>query len=206
MSHIVAGFNNIALYRASTPTLVNNQGASLGLDVNGNLLVSLAGDTVNISAGIADQTAFTAGATVQMPVGGVYQVTPTTLTDGQAAAIAVDVNRNIKVTLATLLAGEDLTNNVIKVEERFSYAGYTTAQAAVTIKSGAGFLHTVTIAGGTAGAVTIWDNTAGSGTVIIGAFTPGNVTVPVTLTLDVTFATGLTFTTAAATVITFSYR
>ncbi len=136
----------------------------------------------------------------------IYNTTAPTLVNGQEVKPQADVNGNQKQTLATLIAGEDLTNNVLKVEERFSYASYSTAQTATTIKSGAGFLHTVTILGGTAGAITVWDNTAGSGTTILPAFTPGNVTVPVTLTIDAIFSTGLTFTTAAATVIEFSYR
>ena len=93
-----------------------------------------------------------------------------------------------------------------QVEQRFSSVAYSTAQTATTIKSGAGFLHSVTILGGTAGAITVWDNTAGSGTTILPAFTPASVDVPVTILLDVVFSTGLTFTTSANTVIQFSYR
>jgi len=71
-----------------------------------------------------------------------------------------------KVTQGTLLAGEDLTNNVIKVENRFSYATIATATT-TTIKSGAGFLHRITVSGGTTGAIIVYDNTAASGTKII---------------------------------------
>ncbi len=158
------------------------------------------------AAGVADKSTFVPGTTLEQPVGGIYQTTPDTLTNNQTGAVGIDANRNMKAVLATLLAGEDLTNNVMKVEQRFSFASYSTAQAATVVKSGTGFLHTVTILGGTAGAITVWDNTAGSGTTILPAFTPGNVTVPVTITLDVSFATGLTITTAAATVIALSYR
>jgi len=136
----------------------------------------------------------------------VYNSQTVTETDQQVALLQLDVDGNTKVTQATKLAGEDLTNDLIKVEERFSSASYSTAQTATTIKSGAGFLHTVTILGGAAGAITVWDNVSGSGTTILPAFTPGNVTVPVTLTINAIFSTGLTFTTAAATVIEFSYR
>ena len=123
---------------------------------------------------------------------------------GSVTASGSTLSQNVN--LATLIAGEDLTNNRIVVEERFSYSSYSAAQTATTIKSGAGFLHSITLLGGTAGAITVWDNTAGSGTTICPAFTPGNITVPVTLKLDVSFTTGLTFTTAAATVLVFSYR
>lgn len=92
------------------------------------------------------------------------------------------------------------------VEQQFGTIAYSTAQTATTIKTGAGFLHSVAILGGTAGAITVWDNTAGSGTTILPAFTPANVNLPVTILLDVAFSIGLTVTTGAATVIQFSYR
>lgn len=119
---------------------------------------------------------------------GVYNATINTLTTGQSSALAVDVNQNL------------LHNGAV-----FTYLGINTS-ATTVVKNGSGFLHTITIAGGTAGAITVYDNTAGSGTTIIPTFTPGAVSVPVTLTLDVTFATGLTIVTSAATVITVSYK
>lgn len=75
-----------------------------------------------------------------------------------------------------------------------------------TVKSGAGTLHTITIAGGTAGAITVYDSTTASGTEIIPAFTPAAVTTPVTLTFDIAFATGLTIVTGAATVLAVSWK
>lgn len=96
------------------------------------------------------------------------------------------------VDLSSAIAGEDLTNDVLKTEQRFSYTNCT---ADTAVKSGAGFLHTVTImptdAAATAGSIILYDNTAESGTII------GTITVtaawvaPVTLTFDVNFATGL---------------
>lgn len=108
-------------------------------------------------------------------------------------------------TLTTLLAGEDLSANVIKTEERFSYLTINTA-ATTVIKGSAGFIHAITIVGGTAGAITVYDNTSGSGTTIIPTFTPGAVSVPVTIILDEVFGTGLTIVTAAATILNVSYR
>jgi len=135
----------------------------------------------------------------------VYNTTAPTLTNGQEVKPQADVNGNQKQTLATLIAGEDLTNNVLKTEQRFSYAAISTATT-TTVKSGAGFVHTITIAGGTLGAITVYDNTAGSGTAIIPTFTP-TATLPCpTIILDETFSTGLTIVTAAATIINVSYR
>lgn len=107
------------------------------------------------------------------------------------------------------LAGEDLTNDVMKVEQRFSYANITTATT-TTVKSGAGFLHAITFNTPVASSViTIYDNTAGSGTKI------GTITLPAVLLaqgaytapLNVSFTTGLTIVTAtAASDLTVSYR
>lgn len=120
-----------------------------------------------------------------------------------------DTNNYLKNSLSTLIAGEDLTNDRMKVEQRFSYANCTSDTA---VKSGAGFLHTVTImptdAAATAGSIILYDNTAESGTII------GTITVtaawvaPVTLTFDVSFSTGLYvgFTTTNDVNVTVSYR
>ena len=78
----------------------------------------------------------------------------------------------------------------------FKYTNIT-GQAATTIKSGSGVLHTICV--NTAAAtetITIYDNTAGSGTKI-GTATVYASTNPC-LTYDVNFATGLTLVTATA--------
>lgn len=99
------------------------------------------------------------------------------------------------VTLQTLIAGEDLTNNVIKTEQRFSY--YTSFGTAVgTVKSGAGFLHNIVITNpmmfGAAGTISVWDNTAASGTPMGTITIPaGTVLGPITVPFDETFSTGL---------------
>lgn len=114
-----------------------------------------------------------------------------------------------EVTMGSALAGEDLTNDVLKVEQRFSFSNVT---ADTAVKAGAGFLHTVTLmptdAAPTAGSIILYDNTAESGTII------GTITVttawlaPVTLTFDCSFSTGLYvgFTTTADVNVTVSYR
>lgn len=92
------------------------------------------------------------------------------------------------VTLGTLGAGEDLTNDVLKVEQRFSYQALTSL-VTLTVKSGAGFLHTLTIGNISGPTIELYDNTAASGTLIgrINAGGPMN-----TYTFDASFATGLT--------------
>lgn len=182
------------VYNSTLPTFTNGQRGDLQLNANGGLI--LGGGTV--ASGATD-------ANNPIKVGGVYHTTAPTFTDGQRGDLQLDNNGNVKDTLATLIAGEDLTANVMKVEQRFSYASISTATT-TTVKSGAGFLHTLSILGGTAGAITVYDNTAGSGTTICATFTPGSVSTPITLTLNVSFGTGLTIVTGAATVITVSYR
>lgn len=100
------------------------------------------------------------------------------------------------------LAGEDLTNDVQKVEQRFNSSNITTATT-TTVKTGAGMLHSITINTTAAGTITIYDNTAGSGTKIgtIAASAAGP-----TFMYNVSFSTGLTIVTGAASDITVSYR
>jgi hypothetical protein len=140
---------------------------------------------------------------------GVYNATPITLTDGEGAAQALDVNQNGMVTLATSVAGEDIANDVLKVEQRFSGL-YMTADTSV--KSGVGFLHTITFtcidAAPTAGTIIVYDNTAESGTTI---YSETFTTTPFrgyTVTLDCSFTVGLYvgFTTTADVGVTVSYR
>lgn len=140
---------------------------------------------------------------------GVYNATAPTVRDMQNEDIQLDVNGNLKQTLGTALAGEDLTNDVLKTEQRFSYVNIS-ADAAV--KSGAGFLHTVTFAqidaAPTAGTIIIYDNTAESGTIIFSSTWTTAVFYPTTVTIDASFSTGLYvgFTTTADIGVTLSYR
>lgn len=129
-------------------------------------------------------------------------------TSGDERAMTIDESQNLNVNLGTLIAGEDLTNNVLKVEQRMSYANIATATT-TTVKSGAGFLHSIVINKHVAtGIITVYDNTAGSGT-LIATITTGAALLsdpPLTAILDVSFATGLTIVTSQAENITISYR
>jgi len=131
-----------------------------------------------------------------------------------------DANGNLKDTLNTLLAGENLTTNRLNNEPIYSYANITTNTTTV-VRSGAGTFHGFTVNNNgftTAGTITITDNTAAGGTAI-GTWTiplepPGTVLlattyVPPQLPLDISFATGLTIVTATtvpAPNITVAYR
>jgi hypothetical protein len=113
-----------------------------------------------------------------------------------------ETNQATKSTLATKIAGEDLTNDKLVTEQRFSTTYISTATT-TTVKSGSGLLHTIVVNGGTAGTIIVYDNTAGSGT-IIASFDSTNALA--TYTFNCTFATGLTVVTGAATKVTVNYR
>ncbi|MFA5990440.1 MAG: hypothetical protein WC803_12665 [Sphingomonas sp.] len=169
-------------YNAEAPTYQNGSQTTLQQDRRGNL------KTVGSS---------------------VYNATAPTLANGEVATQQLDVNGNLKATLATAIAGEDLTNDVLKVEQRYSYA-YCVADTLV--KTGAGFLHTLTFsptdAAATAGTIFVYDKTTEATPTIFSYTIPAAALVPVTVTLDVSFTTGLYigFTTTADVAVTVSYR
>lgn len=124
---------------------------------------------------------------------GVYKATPVTRTDGQKSDLVTDAQENWKVTLATNIAGEDIANDVTKVEQRF---GSTRCTADTLVKTGVGFLHSIVVSQPssstpTAGVLTVYDNTAESGTVLFQHYFPASaVTSPVTITLNSSFSVG----------------
>jgi hypothetical protein len=128
------------------------------------------------------------------PVGGEYRASSTTYTDGDGTVMQTDINGNVKQTLATAIAGEDLTNDVMKTEQRFSYALYSGASITNTVKSGAGFLHLINIGSISMPTISLYDNTAASGAMI--QTFPASIPVGSYL-LDVSFATGLTIITTS---------
>jgi len=87
---------------------------------------------------------------------------------------------------------------------RFNKLAIKTATT-TTVKSGAGFLHSITVLGGTLGTIAVYDNTAASGTEIAPTFTPAAGAME-TLIFDCQFSTGLTIITGAATVLSVSYQ
>jgi len=120
-----------------------------------------------------------------------------------------DSNNNAPVSLGTTIAGEDLTNDVMKVEQRFSYLNIPSA-ATTTVKSGSGLLHSIIITnpGATSNTIKIYDSTAASGTVIVDWSTSGGTPAAGSYIFDVSFTTGLTVVTAGTTSpnLTVTYR
>ena len=129
-----------------------------------------------------------------------------TLAGGETprAYMRVDVRR-----LLETLAGEDVVNDVMKVEQRYAYS---LVAANTAVKSAPGFLHSLTFscndAAPTAGTIDVYDNTAASGTKIFSWTLPATAFTPYSVIIDATFATGLyvAFTTTADVNVTVSYR
>ena len=121
-----------------------------------------------------------------------------------------------KVTKATTDAGEDVTNDVQKVESRFTNlpTGGTTSKmsADTAIKNAPGFLKRITCwsdAAATAGNIKLLDSTAaGAGNVLLDFDVLAVAYLPFTIEFDVPFSVGLYFdvTTTADLFCQVSYR
>jgi hypothetical protein len=119
--------------------------------------------------------------------------------------VFTDSNGNLPVNLGTALAGEDITNDVLKVEQRFTPLEISTAIGTL-VKTGVGVIKSITFNNvGTAWEVDVYDGTASTGT-SIGKIRGAGVT---TLTYDGAFSVGLFVDTVKGTTpgnITVSYR
>lgn len=80
------------------------------------------------------------------------------------------VNQNAQplVDMGTQIAGEDIPNDILKVEDQ---ANYTNASASALVKTGAGRVFGIVVNSHSSGTIKLWDNTAGSGTVLVNTFT-----------------------------------
>lgn len=115
------------------------------------------------------------------------------------------------VTLDTLLSGEDQTNNLLRVEHQYSRG--LAVGADTLIKTGSGYLHSLTCwgsdAAATAGDIAVRDaTTSGAGTIILDYQVAAAITTPQNWVLDIPFTTGLyiDFTTTNDVTCTVSYR
>ncbi len=138
---------------------------------------------------------------------------------GNVAAAASDSGNPVKTggvynsTLPTYTTGQRGDSQISSFGEtavvsRNKYF-HSSASGATTVKSGAGRLHTLTIAPAAASfvTVTVYDNTAASGTIIAVLRVEGasNSTSSQAYVFDVEFSTGLTVNASAAADITSSY-
>ena len=116
--------------------------------------------------------------------------------DGQPTGGASDVD------LGSLIAGEDLINDVLKTEDRSTY---TNISASALIKTGAGRLKGFMVNSHTSGTLKLWDNTSAATTVLLDTITfnagPVQFNYP-----DVEFGTGLYATVGGTANITIFWK
>lgn len=95
--------------------------ANASLDGSGNLKVAVTGAGSGGTSSV-DESTFTAGVSAGTPAMGVYEVTPTALTDGQLGIVELDENRNLCVNVkaggagggaVTIADGADVTEGAI---------------------------------------------------------------------------------------------
>lgn len=131
----------------------------------------------------------------------VYNATPPTLGDLEPGAFQADVNGNTKVTAATYGAGEDLVNNRLLIEQRYSNSGVLTSDTTVKTGTGyvAGFVLSCADAAPTAGTIDLYDGTSAAGTKIGTAAFTTTWFAPVYVPVWTEVATGIfvDFTTTA---------
>lgn len=134
-----------------------------------------------------------------------------TFTDLTAMGLlSCDTSGNLRMTLNTLLSGEDQTNNVMRVEGQFSTSAVVTSDTQV--KASAGFLQCIMImpndAAPTAGTIVVYDNTAESGTAVFNWTLTTAVFVPFQICPQRVMANGIYigFTTTADVNVSVSYR
>lgn len=195
-------------YNASGVTLSDGQSGSFQGDSSGNLkIVSGTGASSTQVQGAAADSAAIVGNPV--PVGLKYEATQTARQDGDVVTVAGDAYGNIKTYESYKYAGEDLTNDVTKTEQRFTAVQVT---ADTQIKATAGFLHTLTFscndAAPTAGSIIVYNNTAESGTILYSETFDTTAFRGYSVLIDGSFTTGLYvgFTTTADVAVTVSYR
>lgn len=131
------------------------------------------------------------------------RVTPQTGTAGSV----VGSGNPLYVTLETLIAGEDLTANVMKVEQRFSYH-HQSAVGTTVIKSSGGFLHAINVGTSSSGGpIVLYDSASGTSGTIIATIGTTTTTDPLpTRTYDVSFVNGLVAANVGTQAFTVSYR
>lgn len=91
-------------------------------------------------------------------------------------------------TLTPKLAGEDITNDVMKTVQTASYTNIT---ADTLIKTGAGKFYGFIVNSHSSGTIKIWDNTSAATTVLLNTITLAAGPQSWALPIGIDFATGL---------------
>lgn len=85
--------------------------------------------------------------------------------DEERAAITPN---GVRTDMTTKIAGEDITNDIIKIRDN---ATYTNISASALIKTGAGVIKGIVVNSHSSGTLKLWDNTSGATTVIFNTIT-----------------------------------
>lgn len=132
--------------------------------------------------------------------GGIYRSAVETFDDGSTVVNHYDNHGNLLASIATAIAGEDLPNDLLKVEHRYTYTAITLAAPTTTLlKTGAGLLHSLDFTAAATGVIKIYDGVDATGTLM------RTITSPATLlqnevnkVYDLAFSVGLTIVTSTA--------
>lgn len=100
-------------------------------------------------------------------VGGKYNSSAPTFTDGQRGDLQIDANGNLKVTQATALS--KLIDSITTRPEATTYVNLT---ASALIRTGSGILVGMYVNSTSSGTIKFWDNTSAATTVINNTITP----------------------------------
>lgn len=183
------------IFVTTPPTVTTGQTSDLQVGSVGSLHVELWGSNSTTAIGASSWSADALASLSGLAVNSMSRLYNGTNSDR---------NRSIQGAAAT-----NTGIGVQAVEEAGRTFSNITTATTTTIKSGSGFLHTLTINTTVAsGVITIYDNTAGSGTKIATITNPLTLLQmgPLTATYDLAFSTGLTIVTTGAQDITVTYR
>lgn len=196
------------IYNTSLPTLNDQDGAALAIDVNGKVILGASTATIGAVVGNVASGATDSGNPVK--TGAVYNSTLPTVTTGQRVDTQATSRGLALSSLGDKISGEDQTYDVMKVQTQMSY---TNISASALIKSGAGQLAGFVVNSCGAGAtLKLWDQTSAATPVLLNTmtFTAAVAQGPTVVTIPGSagkFGTGLYATIAVAAMdVTFFYN
>lgn len=138
-------------------------GDSVGDDANDSLKVTIVSGAGSGGTALADDGDFTAATTNMTPAGGFYQSTPTACTDGDACAVGITANREVKV-IAAANTGVDIgdvdVTSISAGDNDIGNVDLELAGTAVSAGNGASDTGTVrvTVASDSTGVLSVDDN------------------------------------------------
>jgi hypothetical protein len=99
--HLLVG----GVYQSTQHTVTDGDVSPLAVDDNGNLRVNIMAGGGSGGTSAADDADFTDGTTAGTPAMGVYESTPTTVTDGDLGVVGITEDRSLKVQPPSITSG-----------------------------------------------------------------------------------------------------